>query len=99
MRTVAINGKEYKLVYNLKGLFTYEEMAGHPYKGEKTIDTYLLMYAMLIANNEGFAMEFDALIDACDADMNIYQTFIEVMNDEAKRISAFQENKKKAMTP
>lgn len=99
MRTVEIKGNVYKLVYNLKGLFTYEEMAGHPYKGEKTVETYLLMYAMLIANNEDFAMEFDALIEACDEDMNIYQTFVEVMSDEAKRISAFQENKKKAMTP
>lgn len=99
MRTVEIKGNVYKLVYNLKGLFTYEEMAGHPYKGEKTVETYLLMYAMLIANNEGFAMEFDSLIEACDEDMNIYQTFVEVMSDEAKRVSAFQENKKKAMTP
>ena len=99
MRTVEIKGNVYKLVYNLKGLFTYEEMAGHPYKGKKTVETYLLMYAMLIANNEDFAMEFDALIEACDEDMNIYQTFVEVMSDEAKRISAFQENKKKAMTP
>lgn len=96
MRTVTIDGKAYKCVYNLKGLFVYEEMAGHPYKGEKTIDTYLLLYAMLVGNNEGFAMEFDAFIEACDADLNIYQTFVDVMNDEAKRVSAFQENKKKA---
>ena len=98
MRTVEIKGNVYKLVYNLKGLFTYEEMAGHPYKGEKTVETYLLMYAMLIANNEDFAMEFDALIEACDEDMNIYQTFAEVLMDEEKRVSAFLENKKKAMT-
>ena len=97
MRTVTIGGKVWKCVYNLKGLFVYEEMAGHPYKGEKTIDTYMLLYAMLIANTEGFAMEFDELIEACDGDMNIYQTFVEVMNDEAKRVNAFQENKKKAM--
>ena len=97
MRTVTIGDKVWKCVYNLKGLFVYEEIAGHPYKGEKTIDTYMLLYAMLIANNEGFAMEFDAFIEACDADMDIYQTFIEVMNDEAKRVSAYQD-KKKAMT-
>ena len=94
MREITINGNVYKLAYNLKGLFTYEEMAGHPYKGEKTIDTYLLLYAMLIANNQGFAMEFDALIEACDKDMDIYHTFVEVLNDEAKRVSAYQDKKK-----
>lgn len=96
MRIVLIEGKEYKLVYNLKGLFTYEEMAGHPYRGEKTIDTYLLLYSMLIANNADFAMEFDAFIDVCDSDMSIYRAFVEVMNNEAKRVSAFND-KKKAM--
>ena len=57
----------------------------------------MLLYAMIVAINEGFAMEFDAFIEACDADMDIYQTFIEVMDDEAKRVSAYQD-KKKAMT-
>lgn len=96
MNTVEIKGKEYVVVYNLKGLFTYEEMAGHPYRGEKTIDTYLLLYAMLIANNEDFVMEFDELIKACDEDLAIYQTFVEVLDNESKRVSAFN-NKKKAM--
>lgn len=98
MRTVTIRGNEYKLVYNLRGLFTYEELTGHPFKGERTSDAYTLMYAMLLANNKEFAMEFEELIDACDEDMGIYQTFAEVMKDEEKRVSAFLENKKKAMT-
>lgn len=98
MRSVTIQGKEYKLAYNLKALFTYEEMAGHPYKGEKTIDTYLLLYSMLIANNSDFAMEFYSFIEACDADMGIYQSFVEVMDDEAKRISAYNDKKKVTTT-
>ena len=96
MRTINIEGKVYKLVYNLKGLFTYEAMAGHPYKGEKTIDNYFLLYAMLLANNGEFVMEFDSLIEACDKDLEIFHTFMDVMNDEAVRVSAFQD-KKKAM--
>ena len=80
MKKVVINGKEWKLAYNLRSLFIYEEAAGHPYKGEKTIDTYLLFWAMLSANNEGFSMEFEELVDAW------------------KRVAAFVDNKKKAMT-
>jgi hypothetical protein len=53
---------------------------------------------MLIANNENFAMEFDELIKACDEDLAIYQTFIEVLDNEAKRVSAYN-NKKKAVMP
>ena len=98
MRTVEIKGNVYKLVYNLKGLFTYEEMAGHPYKGDKTIENYMLMYAMLQANNKDFSLSFDGLIDACDEDMGIFQVFVEVVEAYSKRMSAFVENKKKAMT-
>ena len=98
MKTVVINGKEWKLAYNLRSLFIYEEAAGHPYKGEKTIDTYLLFWSMLSANNADFSMEFDKLVDACDEDMNLYQTFVEVMEEHWKRVAAFVDNKKKAMT-
>lgn len=99
MRTVTINGKEWKLAYNLRSLFIYEQIAGHPYTGEKTMDNYLLLYAMLQANNEGFSMTADEFIDACDEDMGIFQVFVEVMEDYTKRVSAYVENKKKAAMP
>ena len=98
MRTVIIQGKEWKLAYNLRTLFVYEETAGHPYKGEKTIDTYLLFFAMLIANNAEFSMSFDEFIEECDADMNLYGTFVEVVEEHGKRVAAFVDNKKKAVT-
>lgn len=97
MKEVVIAEKVYKLAYNLKSLFMFEEIAGRPYEGKKTIDTYLLMYSMLLANNEDFAMDFDEFIAECDKNYEIYHVFIEVMDEESKRISAFKDNKKKAM--
>lgn len=96
MRKVVINGTEYKLAYNLRSLFIYEEIVGHPYKGEKTIDSYMLMYAMLQANNTEFSLTFDELIDACDADLAIFNEFGSVVEDYSKRIAAYVDNKKKA---
>lgn len=98
MKEVTINGATYGLEYNLRSLFIYEEIAGHPYKGDKTIDNYMLMYAMLQANNKDFSLSFEELIDACDEDMGIFQVFVEVVEAYSKRMSAFVENKKKAMT-
>lgn len=98
MRTIAIDGVDYKLAYNLRSLFTYEEIAGHPYKGEKAIDNYTFLYSMLLANNEGFSMTFDEFLNACDEDLNIFQTFVDVVEEHSKRVSAFVENKKKAVT-
>lgn len=96
MRTVVIKGVEYRLAYNLRALFMYEEMAGKPYSGEKTVDSYLLMYAMLLANNESFSMSFDEMIDACDEDFCLFDEFSQVLTDYGKRASAFLNNKKKA---
>lgn len=97
MRTVTIGGVEYKLAYNLRSLFIYEEITGHPYKGEKTIDSYILLFSMLQANNEDFSMTFDEFINACDEDMGIFQEFALVLEDYSKRFS-YVENKKKAVT-
>ena len=96
MKKVTIQGTEYVLAYNLRALFVYEEMAGKPYMGEKTIDNYLLMFAMLMANNKDFSLTFDEFVDACDADLGLFHAFVEVMDEQGKRASAFLENKKKA---
>ena len=99
MRKVTIKGVEYKLAYNLRSLFIYEEIAGQPYKGEKTIDNYVLMFAMLQANNEGFDMTFDEFIAACDEDLGIFMEFVEVVEAYSKRVASYADNKKKAMMP
>lgn len=98
MKKVTINGKEYGLAYNLRSLFIYEEIAGHPFTGAKTIDLYTLLYAMLQANNKDFSLSFEELIDACDADMGIFQTYLSVMDEYGKRMAAFVDDKKKAVT-
>lgn len=98
MRTITVQGKELKVAYNLKGLFVYEEIAGHPYNGARLVDTYMLLYSMLLANNDDFSLSFDEFIDECDADMGIYQVFVEVMNEEAKRVEAYNNDKKKAVS-
>lgn len=98
MKTVTINGCEYKLAYNLRSLFIYEEIAGKPYSGAKSMENYYLMYSMLQANNENFDMSLDAFVDACDVDFGLYDAFLEVMDSYGKRFNAYQENKKKTVT-
>lgn len=94
MMKVRIADKEYSMVYNLKTLFTYETIAGKPYEGKLTIETYTLAYSMLLANNDDFSYSFDEFIAFCDDDPSIYDTLIEVLNAYAKRMSAFASKKK-----
>lgn len=95
MKTVTINGCEYKLAYNLRSLFIYEGITGKPYTGEKSVDNYFLLYASLQANNEDFSMTFDEMLEACDNDFEIFAAFTEVLEAYGKRVSAYLESKKK----
>lgn len=95
-KEVEINGRRLRMAYNLRTLFVYEEIAGKPYTGLVSIENYLLMYAMLIANNKDLDMEFEELIDACDKDMGLFATFTEVIEEQARRVRAFADDKKKA---
>lgn len=87
MKKVVINNAEYMLKYTLRALFIYEELAGKPYSGGKMINSYILLCAMLMACNKEFLLTFDDVIDACDSDPSIFETFLSVLEDENKRIN------------
>lgn len=99
MKKVTINNAEYILRYTLRALFIYEEITGKPYSGDKMVNSYILLYAMLMANNKDFPLTFDDVIDACDSDPSIFETFLAVLEEENKRISVIigKDDKKKAM--
>lgn len=97
MRTVKINGVEYTLRYTLRALFIYEEITGKSYSGDRMVNSYILLCAMLMANNKDFPLTFDDVIDACDLDPSIFETFLAVLEEENKRISMIvgKDDKKK----
>lgn len=55
--------------------FLFENIAGKPFSFGKLLDEYLLFYACLMANNEGFALQFDEFINLCDADPQLFNEF------------------------
>ena len=91
MRTVSIKGVEYNLRYTLRALFIYEELKGEPYSGAKAINSYILLFTMLIANNKGFSLNFEDIIDACDSDPSIFQE----ENERVRRMAEYKPDKKK----
>lgn len=72
MKTIKINGEEYNYKYSLRSLFIFEKIAGKPFQLSDTLDTFTFFYAMLLANNpDKKVLDFEAFIDACEADMGI----------------------------
>lgn len=89
MKAVVIDGVEYTLKYGIRALFVFEQITGRPYDGNKMIDLYTLMYAMLVSGNQNFDASFDSFLDACEADPTLFRTFTEVLEEESKRQAVF----------
>ncbi len=96
-RLVNIGGREYRLRYGLRSFFLYENITGKPFDGTKTFNLYTLNYAMVLASNDDVTMTLDEFIDACDADPSIFQTFLGLLEEEAKKASQFVGSKKKVV--
>lgn len=82
---VTINGKDLKVKYGLKTLFKFEELEGHPFEFKKMEDSYKLLYASLIAHNPEYSQGYDEFLDACDEDPSIFEKFVKLTEDAAKR--------------
>lgn len=82
---ITIREKVYKVKYGLKTLFKYEELEGHPFDYKKMEDSYRLLYASLIAHNPEYSQGYDEFLDACDEDPSIFEKFVKLTEDAAKR--------------
>lgn len=91
---VTIKGREYEIRFSLRVLFKYEEVCGHPFDGKRLQELYMLMHCALLALNEDYTLTFDELIDYCDDDKSVFETFQQVLSDSQKR----DQSKKKEET-
>ena len=91
---VTIKGKEYEIRFSLRVLFKYEEVCGHPFEGKRLQELYMLMHCALSALNEDYTLTFDELIDYCDEDKSVFETFQQMLSDSQKR----DQSKKKEET-
>lgn len=72
---ITIKDNTYKVKYSIRALFIFEEMTGKAFKLEKTMDFYILYYAMILANNPDCSLLFNDFIDACDEDATLTVQF------------------------
>lgn len=75
MKTISIKNKKYTLKYTLRAFFLFETITNYPFKFGKMLDEYILLYSMLLANNESFDVPFGEFIEACEADPTIFAGF------------------------
>lgn len=88
-----INGRAYEARYSLRVLFKYEQLTGHPFTGDTLEESYRLLHASLLACNADYALTFDELIDACDADPSLFPAFSRELETYSARVAQLAKKK------
>lgn len=102
MKTITINGKEYKIKYTIRALFIFERITERSFEIKTLLDNYLFFYSMLLACNPSDVLSWDEFIDALDDDPTLYQAISGIVKDSHDRSTALsssngdtEESKKK----
>lgn len=93
MKTININGKDYKVKYTIRALFIFEQITGKAFKLETMLDSYIFYYSMILANNKDQILQWDEFLDALDENPKLLQDMEKVMKEEDGKNSLFNDNK------
>ncbi len=93
MKTININGKDYKVKYTIRALFIFEQITGKAFKLETMLDSYIFYYSMILANNKDQILEWNEFLDAIDENPKLLQDMEKVMKEEDGKNSLFNDNK------
>lgn len=89
MKTISINGKDYKVKYTIRALFIFEQITGKAFKLETMLDSYIFYYSMILANNKDQVLQWDEFLDALDENPKLLQDMEKVMKEEDGKNSLF----------
>ena len=91
MKTININGKDYKVKYTIRALFIFEQITGKAFKLETMLDSYIFYYSMILANNKDQVLQWDEFLDALDETPKLLQDMEKVMKEEDGKNSLFND--------
>ena len=91
MKTIKINGKDYKVKYTVRSLFIFEQITGKSFAINTLLDNYVFFYSMLLACNADDVLSWDEFIDALDDDPTILKQMNDVVEEQQKQSKVFNQ--------
>ena len=97
MKTITINGEDYKVKYTIRALFLMEQITGKPFEIKTLLDNYLFFYCMILANNKDKEkiLGWDEFVDALDDDKELMKQLTEIQIEEQKKNELLADDKDK----
>lgn len=97
MKTITINGEDYKVKYTIRALFLMEQITGKPFEIKTLLDNYLFFYCMILANNKDKEkiLGWDEFVDALDDDKDLMKQLTGIQIEEQKKNELLADDKDK----
>jgi len=95
MKTVKINGQDFKVKYTIRALFIFEQITKKTFKIDSLMDNYIFFFSILLANNPDNKLSWDEFCDALDADPSIFVKMSEIIVEEQKKQEVFMSEEEK----
>lgn len=97
MKTIKINGIDYKVKYTIRALFLMEQITGTQFQIKTLLDNYLFFYCMILANNKDKEkiLGWDEFIDALDNDKELMKQLTDIQIEEQKKNELLADDKDK----
>jgi hypothetical protein len=84
IKTISINGTEYKVKYTIRALFMFEQITGKAFAISTLLDNYLFFYCMILANNPDNVLEWDNFLSALDENPELFKSLNDVVEQHQK---------------
>lgn len=89
MKTININGVDYKIKYTIRALFIFEQITGKSFQLNSLLDNYVFFYSMILANNKDNPLNWDDFINAIDEDPTLFAKMSDILNEEQSKNDVF----------
>lgn len=90
MEKITIANREFNIKYTIRALFIFEQITKKPFKIESLLDNYIFFYSMILANNKDNVLEWDAFIDAIDADPTLFNKMSDIVTAQQRKNELFE---------
>lgn len=94
MKSIQINGRDYKIKYSIRALFIFENITGKAFRIDTLLDNYIFFYSMILANNkDGDILQWDEFLDAIDNDPKLFQKMADIVEETEKKNELFEKER------
>lgn len=86
-----IKDNEIELKYSLRAIFLFESITKKAFELKSIMDMYLYFYCTILATNPNIELTFEQLIDLCDNDITLFNSYKEWLESQYKKQSLFSD--------